>query len=76
MAKNRKSVKLLRCPWCFRKGNDSSEMVYDARSGEYYCLKCCFSGTEKTVRFEYRQFQSKYRWMTRRLDLLKELKRG
>lgn len=75
MAESGKSVTMYRCPWCFRKGNDSATLVHDARDKEYYCQKCCFTGTEKVVRFEYSQFQSKYRWMTRRLDVLKELKR-
>jgi hypothetical protein len=73
MADSQKSVMFFRCPWCFRKGNDSAGLVYDARKGEHYCQKCCFTGNEGKIRFEYQQFKSKYALLTKRLDILKEL---
>ena len=74
MAQDQK-VLMFRCPWCFRKGNDSATLVYDARNSEHYCLKCCFTGSEEEVRAEYGRYKSKYRWLTKRLDVLKDLKK-
>lgn len=49
-----------RCPSCFMRDIDI-DMFYDEARQEYYCLRCCFTGTEEEVleldrmaRFRYR----------------------
>jgi len=32
------------CPWCFARQNDSAGLVYDKKKGEYYCVRCYFTG--------------------------------
>ena len=70
MAQDREIVKSWSCPWCFRKGNDSAPLVYDKKRASFHCVKCCFTGTEDEIVAEYRRYQSKYRLMETRLNLL------
>jgi hypothetical protein len=49
-----------RCPSCFMRDLDI-DMFYDQREKEYYCLRCCYTGSEADVikkndmaRFRYR----------------------
>ncbi|MGM9604318.1 MAG: hypothetical protein ACI3XG_04570 [Faecousia sp.] len=37
-----------RCPSCFLRDLDI-DMFFDAQKGEYYCLRCQFTGTEEKV---------------------------
>ena len=37
-----------RCPSCFLRDIDM-DMFYDREKGEYYCLRCQFTGTEEKV---------------------------
>lgn len=50
-----------RCPSCFMRDLDI-DMFFDREKGEYYCLRCQFTGTEEDVlklndmaRFRYRK---------------------
>jgi Zn ribbon nucleic-acid-binding protein len=60
MAQAKKGKMNYRCPSCFMRDLDI-DMFYDAQKEEYYCLRCCYKGTEKDViakndmaRFRYR----------------------
>ena len=37
-----------RCPSCFLRDLDI-DMFFDAAKGEYYCMRCQFTGTEEKV---------------------------
>jgi hypothetical protein len=50
-----------RCPSCFMRDLDI-DMFFDGAKGEYYCLRCQYTGTEEDVlqknelaRFRYRR---------------------
>lgn len=56
-----------RCPACFLRDIDI-DMFYDAAKGEYYCLRCQFTGTEADVlagnevaRFRYKAVLRRFR---------------
>lgn len=48
MAQATKGKLNYRCPSCFLRDLDI-DMFYDAANGEYYCLRCQFTGTEEQV---------------------------
>ena len=43
------------------------DMLYDRDNGEYYCLRCSFTGDEQEVLRLNAQFRAKYRDRTRRI---------
>ena len=54
-----------RCPSCFMRDIDI-DMFFDETRGEYYCLRCSFSGREEDVlrlndaaRFRYRALKKR-----------------
>jgi hypothetical protein len=60
MAQAKKGKMNYRCPSCFMRDLDI-DMFYDAEKKEYYCLRCCYTGSEADViqkndmaRFRYR----------------------
>ena len=60
MAQATKGKLNFRCPACFVRDIDI-DMFFDEGKKEYYCLRCCFSGSEEDVlrlnqaaRFRYR----------------------
>lgn len=60
MAQATKGKLNFRCPSCFMRDIDI-DMFYDEEKKQYYCLRCCFTGTEEDVnrlneaaRFRYR----------------------
>ena len=60
MAQATKGKLNYRCPSCFMRDIDI-DMFYDEDRKEYYCLRCCFHGSEEevlqrneTARFRYR----------------------
>lgn len=60
MHENRKSL-IYRCPECFARDVDIN-LLFDSRSTEYYCLKCCFTGSQHDILHQYSLFQkNKYR---------------
>jgi len=61
MAQAKKGKMNYRCPSCFMRDLDI-DMFYDADKKEYYCLRCCYTGSEADVikkndmaRFRYRK---------------------
>lgn len=55
-----------RCPSCFMRDLDI-DMFYDKDRGEYYCLRCQYTGTEADVlarnemaRFRYGAMMKRY----------------
>ena len=48
MAQSGKGRMNYRCPSCFLRDLDI-DMFYDKEKKEYYCLRCCFTGTEEEV---------------------------
>jgi hypothetical protein len=61
MAQAKKGKMNYRCPSCFMRDLDI-DMFYDAEKKEYYCLRCCYTGSESDViqkndmaRFRYRK---------------------
>ena len=59
MAQSSKGKLNFRCPSCFMRDIDI-DMFYDSERKEYYCLRCCFHGTEKQV--EELNEQARYRY--------------
>jgi hypothetical protein len=60
MAQAKKGKMNYRCPSCFMRDLDI-DMFYDTGKKEYYCLRCCYTGSEADVikkndmaRFRYR----------------------
>ena len=60
MAQSKKGAMNYRCPSCFMRDLDI-DMFYDAEKEEYYCLRCCYTGSEADIiqkndmaRFRYR----------------------
>jgi hypothetical protein len=45
------------CPACFARDIDPIRLHFDARDGEYYCVKCCYHGTEDQARAFLRSLQ-------------------
>lgn len=63
MAQATKGKLNYRCPACFMRDIDI-DMFFDGEKGEYYCLRCGFSGNENDVlrlnesaRFRYRNMK-------------------
>lgn len=59
MAQAKKGKLNYRCPACFMRDIDI-DMFYDEEKKEYYCLRCCYHGSEsdveklnETARFRY-----------------------
>ena len=57
-----------RCPACFMRDIDI-DMFYDAEKKEYYCLRCCYTGSEQDVlrknemaRFRYKAMMKRFRF--------------
>lgn len=48
MAQSSKGKLNFRCPSCFMRDIDV-DMFYDEEKKEYYCLRCCFHGSEADV---------------------------
>ena len=59
MAQSSKGKLNFRCPSCFMRDIDI-DMFYDSDKKEYYCLRCCFHGTEAQV--EALNEQARYRY--------------
>lgn len=62
MAQSGKGPLNYRCPACFMRDIDI-DLFYDGDKKEYYCLRCCYTGSEEdvlakneTARFRYRSY--------------------
>ncbi|MDO4543972.1 MAG: hypothetical protein Q4C01_05395 [Clostridia bacterium] len=60
MAQAKKGKLNFRCPSCFMRDIDI-DMFYDNEKKEYYCLRCCFKGSEEDVLRLNEQARYRYR---------------
>lgn len=65
MAQSTKGSLNYRCPSCFMRDLDM-DMFYDKDKEEYYCLRCCYSGTEEDVKAKNEMARFRYRGMKER----------
>ena len=56
-----------RCPSCFMRELDI-DMFFDAEKGEYYCIRCEYTGTEEEVLKANQLARFRYRDMRKRFD--------
>ncbi len=56
-----------RCPQCFARDIDM-DLFYDEDKKEYYCLRCCFTGSEEKILALNEQNKGKYGLLTKRVD--------
>ncbi len=54
-----------RCPSCFMRDLDI-DMFYDTEKGEYYCLRCQYTGTEEDVLEMNEKARMRYKDMMKR----------
>lgn len=55
-----------RCPSCFMRDLDI-DMFYDQAKGEYYCLRCQYTGTEEDVKAKNELARFRYRRLLDRI---------
>ena len=60
-----------RCPSCFMRDIDI-DMFFDAEKEEYYCIRCCYHGSEAGVLEKNQMARFRYRDMLRRFDFDEE----
>lgn len=65
MAQAEKGRLNYRCPSCFLRDLDI-DMFYDRDKGEYYCIRCQYTGTEEDVLRKNQIVRTRYRAMNRR----------
>ena len=65
MAQAEKGRLNYRCPSCFLRDLDI-DMFYDKDKGEYYCIRCQYTGTEEDVLEKNQIARIRYRAMGRR----------
>ncbi len=56
-----------RCPQCFARDIDM-DLFYDEENDEYYCLRCCFHGTEEHILELNEKNKEKYGLIEARID--------
>ena len=61
-----------RCPSCFMRDIDI-DMFYDGEKQEYYCLRCCYHGTEEEVKRLNETARFRYKAMMKRFDFEDEI---
>ena len=66
MAQSGKGRLNYRCPRCFMRDIDM-DMFYDEERKEYYCLRCCFRGSEAEVLRLNEQYKEKYGFLRYRV---------
>ena len=54
-----------RCPSCFMRDLDI-DMFFDRDKGEYYCIRCQFTGTEQEVEEKNQMARFRYGFIDRR----------
>ena len=54
-----------RCPSCFLRDLDI-DMFFDSAKGEYYCMRCQFTGTEEKVLEMNQMARVRYKDMMKR----------
>lgn len=60
-----------RCPSCFMRDIDI-DMFFDKEKQEYYCLRCCFTGSEEQVLEKNQMAKFRYKDMLKRFDFEEE----
>ena len=71
MAQSGKGKLNYRCPSCFLRDIDV-DMFYDAEKKEYYCLRCCYHGSEEEVRKVNELARFRYWDMLRRITTFED----
>lgn len=66
MAQSKKGKLNYRCPSCFIRDIDI-DMFYDADKKEYYCLRCCYHGSEEEVLHLNDMLKFRYKSMEKRV---------
>ncbi len=66
MAQSSKGKLNYRCPSCFMRDLDL-DMFYDSDKKEYYCLRCCYTGSEEDVKQKNEMARFRYRNMLKRI---------
>lgn len=66
MAQAKKGRLNYRCPQCFERDIDM-DLFYDEEKKEYYCLRCCFHGSEEEVLKLNEEAKHKYHDMEKRV---------
>lgn len=66
MAQAEKGRLNYRCPSCFLRDLDM-DMFFDRDKGEYYCIRCQYTGTEADVLEKNRLARVRYRMMNTRI---------
>ncbi len=67
MAQAGKGKLNFRCPVCFMRDLDI-DMFYDADKKEYYCLRCCYKGSEEDVQKRNDMARLRYGYMLKRFE--------
>jgi hypothetical protein len=70
MAETVKPKMMGTCPLCFREQNDCAFLRFEKKTGRYYCVRCCFSGTREEVIEEFERIKSSYRLVSKRDETL------
>lgn len=68
MAQSAKGKLNFRCPSCFMRDIDI-DMFYDKDKKEYYCIRCCYHGSEQDVLEKNEMARFRYRDMLRRITV-------
>lgn len=67
MAQSTKGTLNYRCPSCFMRDLDI-DMFFDRDKEEYYCLRCCYTGSEEDVKKKNEMARFRYRAMMKRYE--------
>jgi hypothetical protein len=67
MAQSKKGKLNYRCPSCFMRDIDI-DLFYDEEKKEYYCIRCCFHGSEEDVKKGNLMAQTRYKLIDQRVD--------
>lgn len=65
MAQATKGKLNYRCPACFMRDIDI-DMFYDEEKRQYYCLRCCYTGSEEDVLKKNEMARFRYKAMMKR----------
>ncbi|WP_270811446.1 hypothetical protein [Hungatella effluvii] len=67
MAQAGKGKLNFRCPACFVRDLDI-DMFYDGEHREYYCIRCCYHGSEEEVQEKNQMARFRYGAMLKRFE--------
>jgi hypothetical protein len=71
MAQAKKGKMNYRCPSCFMRDLDI-DMFYDEDKKEYYCLRCCYTGSEADVIEKNDMARFRYRNLLDRIEIFED----